>query len=718
MRQNATKSLALALMLAVIGVFAPATSVIAQELGDDFIFFVNGTNVQVPSFDGAVADDPFDAANKALKIEYGDWSEPGFHFSRSVGIDMSANVAAGDTLSFRILSDTANAAQAGSIHIMLLDKTDDSGEMDGSADLAFRLRLNLPASFHDGTWHDLVIPLPGATWQDQEDAKAAGLDGLDSLWAYQGAWSNSANGIGQDGLGPNTTGFPELWKEFEWANVGQIGLHFDHANGGGAIYLDDVFIGDGSLDLSVALDPPAAMSGVTFAADGVANLVSWTSSTEIGGYNIYVSESAITDVSADGVALFGAATADVTEIRHQFEVPHPSLLPLEFHYAVASLSNFGVVNPDVSASTGSVANSDLVISPRITQLTEAEGDELFDALGAGTAIPVGLAAFDPFVMDAAHSTLTELAPPSDDADNSVKAWLGYTDLNELYIYAEVRDDSTEYAGAAIAAGDAWQYDSIEFGWGNYDISDVSGSLLDGSPHVNMERGDFADYQFRVSGPFQAYCSVVGQTTVTGGSGENPAGSGAVFEPLMDGGNIVGWKFLAVMPLDAIQNPDEGDVVYPLPGPSEMRLMPFTISSNDADGLTRETQITWSLRGNVTSQWYNTPNQWPVVAMIGRDLATSIDGTDDVPSGFAVHQNYPNPFNQTTTIRFALDGASDVTLRVYDILGRVVATPIAGQTMGDGEHVVTFDARTLASGQYLYRLEAGSASQSRRMLLVK
>ncbi|NNE35480.1 MAG: T9SS type A sorting domain-containing protein [Rhodothermales bacterium] len=147
-------------------------------------------------------------------------------------------------------------------------------------------------------------------------------------------------------------------------------------------------------------------------------------------------------------------------------------------------------------------------------------------------------------------------------------------------------------------------------------------------------------------------------------------------------------------------------------------MPFNIAVNDADGLTRETQMVWSLKGNVTSQWWNTPNQWPVVAMVGSDFGVANEELDDVATDFTVHQNYPNPFSKTTSIRFALDSTSDVTLRVYDILGRVVATPIAEQTMGEGEHVVKFDARTLASGQYLYRLEAGSSSQSRRMLVVK
>ncbi len=90
---------------------------------------------------------------------------------------------------------------------------------------------------------------------------------------------------------------------------------------------------------------------------------------------------------------------------------------------------------------------------------------------------------------------------------------------------------------------------------------------------------------------------------------------------------------------------------------------------------------------------------------------------EVPTEFALAPNYPNPFNPTTTIEFALPEAVEVSLRVYDVMGREVARLVEG-SMGVGNHRVTFDASRLASGIYLYRIQAGRFTEVRRMILVK
>ena len=97
--------------------------------------------------------------------------------------------------------------------------------------------------------------------------------------------------------------------------------------------------------------------------------------------------------------------------------------------------------------------------------------------------------------------------------------------------------------------------------------------------------------------------------------------------------------------------------------------------------------------------------------------TSNEAVADVPETFRLDANYPNPFNPTTTIQYALPTSSSVRLAVYDLLGREVAV-LADGLRTAGRHTVTFDARTLASGLYLYRLEAGGQVQQRTMVLVK
>lgn len=99
------------------------------------------------------------------------------------------------------------------------------------------------------------------------------------------------------------------------------------------------------------------------------------------------------------------------------------------------------------------------------------------------------------------------------------------------------------------------------------------------------------------------------------------------------------------------------------------------------------------------------------------MPKDIAGPDAVAARMTLEQNYPNPFNPTTTIRFTLPAASDVTLTVFDMHGRAVAVVAEGR-LDAGAHTRSFDASHLASGQYLYRLEGGGVTLSRVMQLVK
>lgn len=97
------------------------------------------------------------------------------------------------------------------------------------------------------------------------------------------------------------------------------------------------------------------------------------------------------------------------------------------------------------------------------------------------------------------------------------------------------------------------------------------------------------------------------------------------------------------------------------------------------------------------------------------------GTDPfIPTAMELQQNYPNPFNPVTTITFTVpsDGAkSEIFLRVYDVLGREIATLTHGR-FAAGEHSVHFDGTRLPSGVYLYRLISGNSILTRRMLILK
>ncbi|MBS4034505.1 MAG: T9SS type A sorting domain-containing protein [Ignavibacterium sp.] len=114
--------------------------------------------------------------------------------------------------------------------------------------------------------------------------------------------------------------------------------------------------------------------------------------------------------------------------------------------------------------------------------------------------------------------------------------------------------------------------------------------------------------------------------------------------------------------------------------------------------------------------------------------TDIDGSFEysneievelVPAGYALHQNYPNPFNPTTNIRYELLNESNVTIKVYDILGSEIMT-LVNESKKPGIYEVEFNAENLSSGTYIYRISAGDAGTSaeqsfvetRKMTLIK
>lgn len=151
------------------------------------------------------------------------------------------------------------------------------------------------------------------------------------------------------------------------------------------------------------------------------------------------------------------------------------------------------------------------------------------------------------------------------------------------------------------------------------------------------------------------------------------------------------------------------------------------SYNQANGKNPEDNMIWNTgsqtyNGNLADQYANGSyaEVWFKAATVGPGIVTSIGASDpdiEVPAGFNLTQNYPNPFNPATNITFSLPKESLVNLAVYDINGRLVQHLI-DRHFAIGEHTVRFDASNLASGIYLYRIQAGSFSKMRRMILMK
>ena len=116
------------------------------------------------------------------------------------------------------------------------------------------------------------------------------------------------------------------------------------------------------------------------------------------------------------------------------------------------------------------------------------------------------------------------------------------------------------------------------------------------------------------------------------------------------------------------------------------------------------------------------NDFWVVKLYPDDVTAVEDEQPEIPATFSLKGNYPNPFNEGKVIEYSLKRRSDVTIEIFDLLGRTVRRLEAG-SVAAGDHRVEWDGRdesgkTLASGIYLYRLSTEGMSQSRKMVMVK
>jgi Secretion system C-terminal sorting domain len=98
--------------------------------------------------------------------------------------------------------------------------------------------------------------------------------------------------------------------------------------------------------------------------------------------------------------------------------------------------------------------------------------------------------------------------------------------------------------------------------------------------------------------------------------------------------------------------------------------------------------------------------------------TGVKNEHTLPESFTISQNYPNPFNPSTKIKYTLPLESNVTIKIYNVLGEEIVTLINNELKSAGEYTVDFNASYLPSGIYFYRIEAGSFVQVKKMMLLK
>lgn len=110
------------------------------------------------------------------------------------------------------------------------------------------------------------------------------------------------------------------------------------------------------------------------------------------------------------------------------------------------------------------------------------------------------------------------------------------------------------------------------------------------------------------------------------------------------------------------------------------------------------------------------NQW-LYDSFTFNVSVGVDDEEAVVKDYKLGQNYPNPFNPSTSIEFAIPQKENVSIKVYDMLGKEVAT-VVDKEMASGSHDVQFNAENLSSGMYLYTIKAGNFTQTKKMMLLK
>jgi hypothetical protein len=114
---------------------------------------------------------------------------------------------------------------------------------------------------------------------------------------------------------------------------------------------------------------------------------------------------------------------------------------------------------------------------------------------------------------------------------------------------------------------------------------------------------------------------------------------------------------------------------------------------------------------------NAQGDYVRIPLLGEQLVSAMPTRGIVPSEFTLHPAWPNPFNPVTTIRFDARKTGTVSLSIFDLLGREVATPVKG-TIPAGSYAVAWDAADLPSGIYFCRMEAAGFAQTRKIVLLK
>ncbi|MFH1196198.1 MAG: T9SS type A sorting domain-containing protein [bacterium] len=401
-------------------------------------------------------------------------------------------------------------------------------------------------------------------------------------------------------------------------------------------------------------------------------------------YNIYMSRNPITDLQDDGVMLIAPS------------VPHGLQA-----YAWRPYTIDGSVQTYYFAITASDGVTETALSNacqtgpmEIQTSTSLKAQYVADF--ANTFVLDGLDnEFEPYKINQIlpqGSSDPAWLPGSADLDFKVTMVI---DENNLYISADVTDDDLR----TDADMQAWQGDALEFFMGFYDTRWLK----------ELHRKNFN----RANGDWRIGFTARGETALDGGAATTVEGVQSTVYPKFSGD---GYIIEAVLSLDVLA-PDGTDFIV-----INNMTLPIQIDCSDWDPLAGDTERSMIIQAGNTpapidlDQHWLRPHCWGTLQVIGSPNDVK-DETANLPTEFKLYNNYPNPFNPTTTIKYDIKEEVDVTIKIYDTIGREIAT-LVNTRQKPGFYQVDFNAGNLASGMYVYHINAGYFQKSMKMMLLK
>lgn len=424
------------------------------------------------------------------------------------------------------------------------------------------------------------------------------------------------------------------------------------------------------------------------------NIVSWVDVDSTDGepevgetYTLYASPNPITDLTADDVEVVVAGIGEgLQSAVHYLYYPLEDM-SVNTYYAITctdAASNVSECFASISSAATNTAKGIATASLSPPTAFAADGD-LSEWYASGIM---------PFEIKPS-TDYTVIGGFTDDNDLTATVFMAFDD-DYLYVAIDVIDDI--YYFDQSVQPNWWDNDGFDFFFGLYDQR--------GAAHTGYMRGDNPDYKIYMTEDVLQLDNPTNTLVYT------PDSANYHFESFGAADYVIETK----ISLDTLANRG-GDTRFT---PTRGMKIPLELYFHDSDCPGD------CAGGNLGISPYNTdlgwqsPGEW-IYTWIGDTTHTvGIDESDDnsfVAKEFRLSQNYPNPFNPVTNIDYTLGVASEVDIRIYNLLGAEVAQLVKTHQPA-GNYSVKWNARNVPSGVYFYRLKADGFVDTKKMILIK